>query len=165
MLLLSWGAQSIFQNWKVKGIEGGYAEDKSVECQYKEVVIPTVTVIWLALICRNAQPSCITPRGDGSSQPISSKASPSLLIHLYMHPNLPNLVYVWQAWDSGDRDIVWKWIENDLMDRDKPEVYLMPRSLPLRTGKQNHVITQQSDDIFLLVFIISLFRTIIQIKY
>jgi hypothetical protein len=36
--------QSIFLKWKVKGIDVGYAEDKSVECQYKEVVIPTVAV-------------------------------------------------------------------------------------------------------------------------
>lgn len=37
--------QRIFQKWKVKGIEGKYAEDKSVECQYKEVVIPTVAMV------------------------------------------------------------------------------------------------------------------------
>jgi len=103
MLLLLLGAPKHTPEVKVKGIEGRYAEDKSIECQYKEVVIPTVAVIW-------------------------------------------------QACDSRDRDIVWKWIEEDLIEWDKPEVYSMPESLTLLIGKPNHVITEQSEDIYLMVF-------------
>jgi superfamily II DNA helicase RecQ len=96
--------QAICQTWKQKEEQGWFEKVKGVECQYKGVLIPVVTVIW-------------------------------------------------RAWDSKEKDIIWKWMEEDLVDRnDLDRVYgwfgqkvIWGRMEATKLCKVFHILTQMVD--------------------